>query len=223
MQAKFDPRHYQLGALSSLLGFGVCILDFEVQPLAALLSVSAALVAQTIGDRSLGRPFDPKSALISALSIALLLRANHPAWIGLASALAVSSKFLLRYRGKQVFNPSLFGIAALLGMTDAVWVSAGQWGSGAIFRLAASCLGLIVITRSKRADITWAFLLAAIALRRARSAWLGDPLEIPLHALSNGSFLIFAIFMISDPKIIPDSRPARVLFAGTVAALSLWL
>ena len=135
----------------------------------------------------------------------------------------MASKVLRRDRGNQLVHPSLFGSAALLGMTDAVWVSAGQWGSGAIFRLAASCLGLIVITRSKRADITWAFLLAAIALRRARSAWLGDPLEIPLHALSNGSFLIFAIFMISAPKIIPDSRPARVLFAGTVAALSLWL
>ncbi|HXU44670.1 MAG TPA: DUF2330 domain-containing protein, partial [Thermoanaerobaculia bacterium] len=55
------------------------------------------------------------------------------------------------------------------------------------------------------------------ALLFARAAWLGQPAAIPLHQLSNGAFLIFAFFMISDPKTTPDSRAGRILFAGLVA------
>ena len=56
-----------------------------------------------------------------------------------------------------------------------------------------------------------------------RAAWLGDPWAIPLHQLQNGAFLIFAFFMISDPKTTPDSRLGRVLFAAIVAAVAGWV
>ena len=223
MHPKFDPRHYQIAVLGSLFCYGSWVLDFEVSPAAAAFSVGGALLCQAAIDCLRRRPIDPRSALITALSIALLLRANQPAWIGLAAGLAVASKALICWRGKHVFNPSLFGIVSLLATTDAVWVSAGQWGSGALLALAASSLGLMVITRAKRADITWAFLIAAVGLGLARTAWLGDPFDIPLHALSSGSFLIFAFFMISDPKTAPDSRPGRLIFAAAVAATALAL
>ena len=38
----------------------------------------------------------------------------------------------------------------------------------------------------------------------ARAFWLGDPLAIPLHQMQSGSLLIFAFFMISDPRTTPD-------------------
>jgi Na+-translocating ferredoxin:NAD+ oxidoreductase RnfD subunit len=47
--------------------------------------------------------------------------------------------------------------------------------------------------------------------------WLGDPLHIPLHQLESGALLLFAFFMISDPKTTPDSRAGRVVFAFLVA------
>ena len=57
----------------------------------------------------------------------------------------------------------------------------------------------------------------------ARAAWLGDPAAIPLHQLQNGSLLLFAFFMITDPRTTPDARPARVLFALGLAACAYWL
>ena len=53
-----------------------------------------------------------------------------------------------------------------------------------------------------------------------RSVWLGDPLAIPLHQLQNGVLLIFAFFMISDPKTTPDARIGRVLYAALVASVA---
>src|SRR4029079_8802242 len=50
-----------------------------------------------------------------------------------------------------------------------------------------------------------------------RSAWLGEPLAIPLHRMQSRALLLFAVFMISDPKTTPDSRAGRMLFASLVA------
>jgi hypothetical protein len=55
------------------------------------------------------------------------------------------------------------------------------------------------------------------ALLFARALWLGDPATIPLHQMESGSLLIFAFFMISDPRTTPDSRAGRLLFALSVA------
>jgi Na+-translocating ferredoxin:NAD+ oxidoreductase RnfD subunit len=62
-----------------------------------------------------------------------------------------------------------------------------------------------------------AFLGFYAALLLARAAWLGQPLAIPFHQLESGALLIFAFFMISDPKTTPDSRAGRILFAALVA------
>ncbi len=66
--------------------------------------------------------------------------------------------------------------------------------------------------------MTIAFLASWVGLLFARAAWLGDPWAIPLHQLQSGAMLLFAFFMISDPKTTPDSRPGRLLFAFLVAA-----
>ena len=57
----------------------------------------------------------------------------------------------------------------------------------------------------------------------ARAIWLGDPLTIPLHQFQNGSVLIFALFMLTDPRSTPDSRAGRILFGAAVALVSYGL
>ena len=42
-------------------------------------------------------------------------------------------------------------------------------------------------------------------------------MTIPLHRIESGALLLFAFFMISDPKTTPESRAGRVLFAALVA------
>ena len=220
-----DPRHYQIAVLSSLLIWGVVGLDLEVMPAVAGVVLVTALAAQWLGTRLARLPrFDARSALISALSLTLLLRTGSLAVAALAALLASGSKFVIRGPsaggapgGKHLFNPTAFGIAAVLLLSDRAWVSPGQWGSPALAAFAVACLGCVVVRRAERSDVTWAFLAFYAAVVFGRALWLGDPLAIPLHQLSSGAFLVFAFFMISDPKTTPDSRPGRVLFALLVA------
>jgi Na+-translocating ferredoxin:NAD+ oxidoreductase RnfD subunit len=219
-----DPRLYQIGSLSLLLLYGVLGRGFDVGPARIALLVGTVLVTQLAMTKltGLGR-FDPRSALISGLSLCLLLRTGSALLAVLAAVAAIASKFVLRVRGKHLFNPTNFGIVALLLATGRVWVSPGQWGNAAFLAFLVACLGGLVVNRAARSDVTVAFLAAWTALLVGRSLWLGEPLAIPLHRLESGALLLFAFFMISDPKTTPDSRAGRVLFAVLVACGAWWI
>lgn len=213
-----DPRSYQILMLSCLLVYGTVQLDLEVSSGRAAALLGMALLTQYACTRLWRLPaFDPRSALISGLSLCLLLRSNS-AWLAvLAAVVTIASKFVLRVRGKHVFNPTNFGIVFLMLATSQVWVSPGQWGSAAFFGFLIACLGGLVVNRAARSDITYAFLAFYLAVLFGRALWLGQPATIPLHQLQSGAFLIFTFFMISDPKTTPDSRAGRILFALLVA------
>lgn len=213
-----DPRLFQITSLSLLILYGMLVLDFDLSWFRIALTLSAVLTVQWICTRAYKVPrFDPKSPLISGLSLCLLLRTNQVEWLLLAAAITIASKFMIRRKGKHVFNPTNFGIAVLLLATDSVWIAHGQWGTAAWLGFFLVCMGGLVVNRAHRSDITWAFLASYCLLLFGRSIWLGDPLEIPLHRIQNGAFLLFTFFMISDPKTCPDRRLGRVTFAFLVA------
>ncbi len=216
-----DPRWYQIAVLSSLLTFGVAVLDFGIRWQNALAIMATAQLVQFIGSRAVGLPkFDPLSALITSLSLTLLLRTDTIALAAMAAIIAIGSKFLIRVRGKHVFNPANVALVVLMLVSESAWVSSGQWGSAAIGSLTLACLGFLVLTRARRAETTLGFLLAFALLLFGRAIWLGDPLTIPLHQLQNGALLIFAFFMISDPKTAPNSAAGRLVFGAFVAGLA---
>ncbi len=216
-----DPRYYQIAVLSTLLIYGITVLDFGIHWQNALLIVATALVVQFAATIVTQLPrFDPLSPLITSLSLTLLLRTDMAKIAVLAASMAIGSKFLLRFRGKHIFNPANFALVALMLVSDHAWVSSGQWGSAAIGAFALACMGFLVLTRAKRAETTIAFILLYAALLFGRAIWLEDPFSIPLHQLQNGALLIFAFFMISDPKTTPNTGLGRVLYAGLVAGVA---
>lgn len=212
-----DPRLYQIACLTLLLTYGVTQLAFDATLPRIALNVAVAQAVQWLGSRWVGVRFDPISALTSSLSMSLLLRTNHELVAVLAGVIAIGSKFFLRVNGKHVFNPTNLGIGAAILLTGEAWISPGQWGSRTIWLFAFACLGGFVTFRSLRQDITIAFLAFWAALIFGRSYYVGEPISIPIHRMESGSLLLFAFFMISDPKTTPDSRLGRVLFAGIVA------
>lgn len=219
-----DPRHYQITVLSGLLIYGALALDFEIRWPRVVLTLAVAQASQVLFTRLFGLPrFDPKSALISALSLCLLLRTDTFILVAAAAFVTIAGKFLIRLRGKHVFNPTNFGLIVMMLVSDRVWVSPGQWGSAAFFGFLLACLGGLVIHRAARSDVTYAFLLAYSVLIFARAWWLGDPFTIPLHQLESGAFLIFAFFMISDPKTTPNTRVGRIVYASLVALVAGWI
>jgi Na+-transporting NADH:ubiquinone oxidoreductase subunit NqrB len=215
---KLDPRLYQISMLAALLAYGVFRLDFEIGAGRAALTLAVALLTQYACTRFWKLPaFDPRSALISGLSLCLLLRTNSAGLAIAAAVITIASKFVIRINGKHLFNPTNFGIVAMMLITGQVWVSPGQWGNVAFFAFLMACLGGIVVNRAARSDVTCAFISFYVALVFGRSLWLGEPMDIPFHRLENGALLLFTFFMISDPRTTPDSRAGRIVFALLVA------
>src|SRR5258707_13830104 len=101
-----DPRHFQIAALSLLLVYGMAQLGFDVKPERAALIVGTALLTQWACSRLARIAFDPRSALISALSLCLLLRSSSALLLAAGAVIAVASKFVIRVRGKHIFNPT---------------------------------------------------------------------------------------------------------------------
>jgi len=213
-----DPRLYQIATLASLLAYGLVRLDFEIPLVQAGTLLGTSLLTQYVCTRTWGLPaFDPRSALISGLSLCLLLRTNSLVLAVVAAVVTIASKFVIRMHGKHLFNPTNFGVVAMMLLTGQVWVSPGQWGNLAFFAFLMACLGGLVVNRAARSDVTIAFIVFYMTLVFGRSLWLGEPLTIPIHRLQSGALLLFTFFMISDPRTTPNSRTGRILFALLVA------
>ncbi|HEY7218623.1 MAG TPA: RnfABCDGE type electron transport complex subunit D [Candidatus Binatia bacterium] len=214
-----DPRYYQIAVLASLLIYGVGWLAFDVNGRQIFILLGSVLIVQYCCTRLFtASRFDPRSALISGLSLCLLLRTNSEFLWVVTAAVTIASKFVLKWRGKHIFNPTNFGIVAMLALSGEIWVSPAQWGSKLYFGFLMACFGGMVVHRAMRSDVSYIFIASYAALLFGRALWLGDPWAIPIKQLQNGALLLFTFFMISDPKTTPDSRAGRVLFAILAAA-----
>ena len=215
-----DPRIYQILALSGLLTFGWMARAFDIEPINFITIITTAFLAQWLGSLLIATKPDFKSPLITALSLTLLLRADAAWPLALAAAIAVGSKFMLRLNGKHIFNPANIGIVAMVLFIDAAWTTPGQWGSAVWLAAIMAGAGFFVAYRAARIDVPLIFLGAYAALIFGRAIWLGDPLSIPLLRLENGALILFAFFMISDPKTTPDGNIARAAFSISAALIA---
>jgi enediyne biosynthesis protein E5 len=225
-----DPRYFQIAALAAFLCYGCTTLGFEIGALQITLTLATAVVMQLVlaSLTRVNSPFDVRSALITGLSLCLLLRTNSIWYAVIAAGAAILSKFMFRFRGKHLFNPANFGLVILLLAGPRIaWCSAGQWGSAAVLTFFLICLGLLVVHRARRADVSLAFLGGYALLLVGRSMWLGEPWTIPWHRLQSGALLLFAFFMISDPRSTPNSWIGRLAFAWLVVLgagfIQFWL
>ena len=221
MIRRADPRIFQIAALGLLLAAGAYLRDFTIRPEQSGLAFVAAIATQVLCDRlgGSGRSGLP-SALITALSLSLLLRADN-AWVHpIAASVAIGSKSLVHVRGKHLFNPGNLGVVFALLMLPGAWVSPGQWGDD--FALAGwfVALGAVVTHRARRADVSLAFLGFHLGSSLCRVLWLGQRAAVWVHQMQSGALLLFAFFMISDPMTIPNRRRGRIAHAALVAAIA---
>jgi Na+-transporting NADH:ubiquinone oxidoreductase subunit NqrB len=216
-----DPRILQIACLGTLLAAGAFFRDFSLHPAQIALTFAAALGTQRLFDRIARKPAPTLlSATITSLSLTLLLRADNLWAMPTAAALAIASKFVLRMRGRHLFNPANFGLGAALLILPGTWISPGQWGNDVALAGWLVVLGATVAGRARRADISWMFLLFYLGALAARVLWLGQRWAVWTHQLSSGALLLFAFFMISDPMTTPSHPRGRAAHAALVAAIA---
>ncbi len=220
--SRVDPRWLQIAFLGSFLCFGLAARDFPLWH--APLVFAACLATQRLCSRALCvSDTGWLSPVITSFGLTLLLRSDQSFPFLLAAIVAIASKFLLRIKGRHILNPANAGLCAALLATPHAWCSPTQWGESAALLLWMTALGLAVAHRAFRSDASLAFLTSFIALKGARVFWLGQDKSVLAHQLQSGSLLLFAFFMISDPKTTPRARRARLAFGIAVACVAFAL
>jgi Na+-transporting NADH:ubiquinone oxidoreductase subunit NqrB len=232
-----DARLYQIVFLSLFLLLGIGTRDWTLQPVMVGTAIATCLLTQTLASwvfwpvaqgtghtqDTVPSPHSLLSPIITGLGLSLLLRTDHLITMMLAAAIAILSKFLIRINGKHLFNPTNLGIVGAIVLTQDAWISPGQWGESSWYALGFLGAGGIVLQKVGRWDTTIAFLTSYGAFEAMRNVWLGWTWDVWGHRLMSGSLLLFALFMVTDPRTIPDNRWARVLWAIAIALLAFIL
>jgi Na+-translocating ferredoxin:NAD+ oxidoreductase RnfD subunit len=220
-----DARNWQIIFLSSFLLFGMWALDWTEEPFNFYIIAPTAILVQFIAIKYFRLPLDSlKSALITSFGLTLLFKTDEPIYLVIAAALAIGSKFLIRFRGKHLFNPATFGIIISIILFHNGWISPGKWGSSVLLLLMIGAAGLMVLFKAGRIDTGLSFLVTLFILDMSRLViYQGWEWDVLFHKYFNGSLLLFSFFMITDPATTPNHRKARIIWAAGVALLTFYL
>ena len=233
-----DARYFQIIFQSVFLGYGIFYLHWNAEWWLYCtyfsISITTQFLCEIIFNKNKIKIFSRQwwnklrmgipSALISSFGLSLLLKTNHWTIAALAAVISIASKYIIRFNGKHIFNPSALGIVATLFFTGQAWISPGQWGSGIVILFAVLSLGFIIVTRVQKLDVSLAFLgTFGLLLFIRQIIYLGWPMDFFVQSISTGSLLLFSFFMITDPKTTPNHTTARILWSITVAAVAFYL
>lgn len=220
-----DARHFQIAYLGIFLILGVLFLNWNEDVMKYAVLISSALIFQQAGILfTKAKKGAWKSALITSLGLCLLCKTNGFPIAILASFIAISSKFLIRFKGKHIFNPVNIGIIATILLTNKAWISPGQWGSHLFLLFALGSLGFLVLKKVNRLDASITFLLVFGGLQYIRSVlFLGWSYDVFLHQIGSGTLLLFTFFMLTDPMTTPNHRGARIFWVVLIAISSFIL
>jgi enediyne biosynthesis protein E5 len=122
-----DPRILQVASLGCLLAAGVFLRDFSLLPAQIILTFATAILTQRISWRwNPPKSRSLRSAIITALGITLLLRADNLIAHPIAAVAAIAAKSIFRARGKHLFDPAMLGVIVAIAALPGSWVSPGQ-------------------------------------------------------------------------------------------------
>jgi Na+-translocating ferredoxin:NAD+ oxidoreductase RnfD subunit len=214
------PLFITLILLAGNLSFGI-LESYWKTLLAIVTSVAAEMV--------LGRIFlrkwpHPASSYITGISVGILLRSPAFWPYALCSLLSITSKYVLRLRGRHLWNPSNFGICAMLFLASQSVASLSiQWGNNFASLLVIWILGSVILWRARRFHITLTYVACFIAFSFLRAQITGDPWQSEIAPITGPMYQLFIFFMITDPKTTVRSRTGQCIVAVAVAALEFAL
>lgn len=197
------------------LSFGI-LESYPKTVLAIIVSIGLEIL--------LGRLFTGKyphlaSAYISGISVGILVRSPFIWTYALCAAISIFSKYVLRVKDRHIWNPSNFGITAMLFL--APWAVASlsiQWGNNLWAMLVIWVLGSVIIYNLKRFHITFTYVAAFLIFSLLRSYITGHSFLAEVAPITGPMYQLFIFFMITDPKTtVRTSKTAQCFVALTVA------
>ena len=202
--------------LGGHLSFGI----LESYPKTLLAIVVSILLELVLGRIFYRKWLHPASAYITGISVGILIRSPAFWPYALCSAISITSKYVLRVKGRHLWNPSNFGISVMLFLAgDTVASLSIQWGNYLWPMLVIWALGSIIIWRLRRFHITATYVVSFIAFALLRSWITGNPWLSEIAPITGPMYQLFIFFMITDPKTTVRSKTGQCIVVFAVALL----
>ena len=169
-----------------------------------------------------GKVINLLSAYISGISLTLLVKPQGGAlWpFVLGGFIAISSKYVLRYRDNHLWNPTNFAVSALLlAAPDRVSVLSHQFGNDLTTNLVIWIFGLIIAARVGVLHITLTYVASFLLLTTARALTLGQPILPEIAPITGPMYQLFIFFMITDPRTVVRGRKRQIVVAIMIAVM----
>lgn len=216
-----DQRYIAPAFITCILLVGQLAFGFLESYGRTALAILTAIVVELV----LGRIFTGKwphlaSAYISGISVGILIRSPAIWPYALCSAISITSKYVLRVRGRHIWNPSNFGICAMLFLAaDSVATLSIQWGNSSWVMAIIWVLGAFIIARLKRFHITLTYVVSFLAFSVVRSLITGHAWLAEVAPITGPMYQLYIFFMITDPKTTVLTKQGQMLVAFLIAAM----
>jgi enediyne biosynthesis protein E5 len=190
-----------------------------------LLAIGVSIAVElALGRIFYGKWVHPASAYITGISVGILIRSPAYWPYALCGAISITSKYVLRVNGRHLWNPSNFGISAMLFLAgETVGSLSIQWGNYLWPMLVIWAVGALIIWRLRRFHITATYVLAFLAYAWLRSVITGSPWQSEIAPITGPMYQLFIFFMITDPKTTVRSKTGQCIVAFAVASLEMVL
>ncbi len=206
--------------LAAQLSFGI----LESYDRTVLAIVTAIVAELALGRITYGQWPHPASAYITGISVGILVRSPFFWPYVLASLISIASKYVLRIKGRHLWNPSNFGVSAVLFLAPAtVSLLSIQWGNTLWPMVVIWLLGAVIVWRVGRLHISATYVASFLALSFVRSAVTGNPWLANVAPITGPMYQLFIFFMVTDPRTTVRPKWAQMVVVAAVALVEMVL
>jgi len=219
LDSRFTPPVFiTLILLAGHVSFGM-LESYQKTLLAILVSIAAETV---LGRFFLGKWPPLASAYITGISVGILVRSPAYWPFALCALISITSKYVLRYKGRHLWNPSNCGISILLFLAGDIAASLSiQWGNFLLPMVVIWALGSVIIWRLRRFHITGTYVVFFLLFAFLRSWMTGSPWQSEVAPITGPEYQLFIFFMITDPKTTVKSWKGQCIVAFAVAFVEM--
>ena len=189
------------------------------------VAIGTAIAAELIlGRLTYGKWPQAASAYITGISVGILVRSPFLWAYALTSLISIVCKYVLRWDGRHLWNPSNFGVSAVLFLApETVSLLSIQWGNEIWPMVVIWILGSVIVWRVGRLHISAAYVASFVVFSFVRSAITGTPWLANVAPITGPMYQLFIFFMVTDPRTTVGPKRGQVAVVIAVAFVEMLL
>ena len=202
-----------VGVVLLLSGFG--ILDYSPITLAGVLTI--LMTVGFVSNMGLAKLYNIapnfESGIITTLILFFVLAVPTTAaeWfaVGIATFIAIASKYIVTWRGAHIFNPAALGavVIGLTGLSFASW-----WIATPLLLPFVAVAAILILRKTRRFGLFFSFIIPGLVLLLMQGSSLQTLLlSFPL--------VFFASIMLTEPATSPNTNKWRLVYGAVIGVI----